>query len=142
MNNQIKEIIKQTAPLVKENKDEITQTMYEILFEKYPQTKILFKDASEEQPKKLSNAIYAYAANIDNLENLTKGIETMVSAHVKTNIKPEHYPMVKDALLNAFLKVLGDACTKEVQEAWSSAYDFLADVLIQKEKLVYSKINT
>jgi len=140
MNENTKEIIKLTAPLVKEKRDEVTETMYKILFEKYPQTKVLFKDATDDQPKKLANAIYAYAANIDNLENLTKGIETMVNAHVKTNIMPEHYPMVKDALLNSFSEVLGDACTTEVQNAWSEAYDFLAEVLISKEKLAYSKL--
>ncbi|MGB5793443.1 globin domain-containing protein [Poseidonibacter sp.] len=139
MTENTKEIIKSTAPLLKEKKDEITETMYKILFEKYPETKILFKDASDDQPKKLANAIYAYANNIDNLGNLQKGLETMVKAHVKTNIKPEHYPMVQDALLSSIKKTLGEACTKEVENAWSSAYEFLANILINKEKLAYSK---
>ncbi|MFA9373260.1 MAG: globin domain-containing protein [Poseidonibacter sp.] len=139
MTENTKEIIKSTAPLLKEKKDEITETMYKILFEKYPETKILFKDASDDQPKKLANAIYAYANNIDNLGNLQKGLETMVKAHVKTNIKPEHYPMVQDALLSSIKKTLGEVCTKDVENAWSSAYEFLANILINKEKLAYSK---
>lgn len=139
MTENTKEIIKSTAPLLKEKKDEITETMYKILFEKYPETKILFKDASDDQPKKLANAIYAYANNIDNLGNLQKGLETMVKAHVKTNIKPEYYPMVQDALLSSIKKTLGEVCTKDVENAWSSAYEFLANILINKEKLAYSK---
>ncbi|MGA1933140.1 globin domain-containing protein [Arcobacter sp. YIC-464] len=141
MNDKTIKIIKTTAPIVRDKKDEITNTMYEILFSTYPETKVLFKDATDDQPKKLANAIYAYASNIDKLDNLTKGIETMVNAHVKTNIQAEHYPMVKDALLKAFQKVLGESCTLEIANAWAEAYDFLATVLIQKEKEAYSKIS-
>lgn len=141
MNEKTIEIIKATAPIVRDKKDEITNTMYEILFTTYPETKFLFKDATDDQPKKLANAIYAYASNIDKLDNLTKGIETMVSAHVKTNIQAKHYPMVKDSLLKAFQKVLGEACTSEIATAWAEAYDFLANVLIQKEKEAYSKVS-
>jgi len=139
MTENTKEIIKLTAPLLKERKDEITETMYEILFEKYPETKVLFEDATDDQPKKLANAIYAYASNIDKLDNLQKGLETMVKAHVKTNIKPEHYPMVQDALLSSIKKTLGEACTSEVENAWNTAYEFLANILIEKEKVAYAK---
>lgn len=141
MNEKTKEIIKITAPIIKERRDEITTKMYEVLFTKYPETKVLFKNATEDQPKKLANAIYAYASNIDKLDKLTKGIEGMVSAHVKTNIQAKHYPMVKDSLLQAFKDVLGEACTLEIQEAWAEAYDFLATILIQKEKEAYSKVS-
>jgi nitric oxide dioxygenase len=139
MNENTKEIIRATAPLIKEYKEDITKNMYSILFEKYPQTKELFKNSEENQYSKLANAIYAYANNIDKLENLQKGIETMVATHVRTNIKPEHYPMVQDALLTSIKEVLGDRCTNEVQQAWSDAYEFLANILISKEKIAYSK---
>lgn len=139
MTENTKEIIKSTIPFIKDNKDDITKNMYKILFEKYPQTKELFKNANDDQPKKLANAIYAYANNLDKLDTLTKGIETMVSVHVKTNIQPEHYPMVQDALLSSIKQTLGDACTDEIVKAWSDAYEFLANILIAKEKVAYSK---
>jgi len=37
--------------------------------------------------------IYAYAANIDNLENLQKGIDKVVQIHVDRKILPEHYTL-------------------------------------------------
>ncbi len=139
MTENTKEIIKSTIPFIKDNKDEITSTMYKILFEKYPQTKELFKNSTDDQPKKLANAIYAYANNLDKLDTLTKGIETMVNAHVKTNIQPEHYPMVQDALLTSLKQSLGDKCTSEIEKAWNDAYEFLANILIEKEKVAYFK---
>lgn len=138
MNNETKAIIKATAPVIKEHGEAITTEMYKILFEKYPQTQALFKNAAPDQYKKLANAVYAYAANIDQLENLGKGIEQMAEAHVKTQVLPEHYPMVADALLQAIKNVLGDAATDEVMAAWEEAYGFLAEVLINREKELYA----
>lgn len=137
MNDDTKAIIKSTAPLLKEKGEEITTVMYEFLFGRNPELKELFKDAEPDQHKKLAAAVYAYAANIDKLDKLGKGIETMALAHVKVNVKPEHYPFVGSALLSAIEKVLGDAATPEVISAWKEAYFFLADVLIQREKELY-----
>lgn len=138
MNNETKAIIKATAPVLKEHGEAITTEMYKVLFEKYPQTKELFKDAEPDQYKKLASAVYAYAANIDQLENLGKGIEQMATVHVNTNVQPEHYPMVGDALLQAIKNVLGDAATDEVMAAWEEAFGFLANVLINREKELYA----
>lgn len=137
MNEHTKGIVKSTAPILKEKGEEITTAMYKILFENNPELKELFKDAQPDQYKKLANAVYAYAANIDKLEVLGGGIETMAQAHVKTNVKPEHYPLVGQAILGAIKEVLGDGATQEVLEAWKEAYFFLADVLINREKELY-----
>ena len=133
------EIVKATAPVVAENAEAITSTMYEIMFTNNPEIKELFKDAEPDQHKKLAAAVGAYASNIDNLGVLDKAIEKMVSAHIRTNVKPEHYPIVGASILEAIKKVLGDAATDDILDAWKEAYFFLADVLIAKEKEAYAK---
>ncbi len=138
MNEATKAIIKATAPVLKDHGEAITTEMYKVLFSKYPETQPLFKDASADQHKKLAAAVYTYAANINKLENLSKGIEQMAEVHVKTGVLPEHYPMVGDALLQAIKTVLGDTATDEIMAAWGEAYGFLADVLIAKEKELYA----
>ena len=140
MNEATKAIIKTTAPVLKEHGEAITTEMYKVLFSKYPETQELFKESSADQHKKLANAVYAYAVNIDKLENLGKGIEQMAAVHVKTKVKPEHYPMVGDALLQAIKTVLGDAGTDEIMAAWGEAYGFLGDVLIAREKELYAAL--
>lgn len=132
------EICKATAPVIAEHGEAITTKMYEILFTNYPETKVLFGDAPEEQHKILAGAIAAYAANIDNLDVLGKAVEGMAKRHVKTNVKPEHYPMVGVSLLQAIKDVLGDAATEDVIDAWKEAYFFLGDILIAREKELYA----
>lgn len=132
------EICKATAPVIEEHGEAITSRMYEILFENYPETRPLFGEAPEDQHKKLASAIAAYAANIDNLDALGKAVEVMAKRHVKTKVKPEHYPMVGVSLLQAIKDVLGDAATDDVIDAWKEAYFYLGDILIAREKELYS----
>jgi nitric oxide dioxygenase len=132
------EICKATAPAIVVHGEAITTRMYEILFENYPETKALFGDAPEDQHKRLAAAIAAYATNMDNLGALEKAVEGMAQRHVKTNVKPEHYPMVGVSLLEAIKDVLGDAATDDVIEAWKEAYFYLGDILIARENELYS----
>jgi len=130
--------VKATVPVLKEHAVEITRTMYDIMFEKHPELKTLFKDAPKDQPKILATAVQAYAMNIDNLDALTGAVESMAKTHVRSQVKPEHYPMVGESILAALSKVLGDAATPDILEAWGEAYFFLADLLIAKEKALYA----
>ncbi len=133
------EICKATAPVLTEHGEAITARMYEILFSSYPETKALFGEAPEDQHKKLASSIVAYASNMDNLEVLGKAVEGMAQRHVNTKVKPEHYPMVGVSLLQAIKDVLGDAATDDVIGAWKEAYFYLGDILIAREKELYSE---
>ena len=139
MNETTKEIIKSTAPIIKEHGEAITTAMYKIMFEKYPEAKDLFKDAEPDQYKKLAGMVYAYAANIDNLDSLQSGIDKVAKIHVAVNILPKHYPWVGESLLGAIKEVLGDAATPEIIDAWAEAYGFLAKVFIAREEELYAE---
>ncbi len=130
-------IVKSTAPLLRDKGEDVTTRMYQILFSKYPETELLFKNANN-QPAKLATAITAFAANIDTLENLSDTVEIMAQRHVGAAVKPGHYPMVADALLTAMIEVLGaDVVTDDVSSAWGEAYNFLSDILKKREKELY-----
>ena len=53
-------------------------------------------------------------------------------------IKPEHYPIVGENLLASIKEVLGDGATDDVINAWAEAYGFLTDILVGREKQLYS----
>ncbi|MEJ2214051.1 MAG: globin domain-containing protein [Gammaproteobacteria bacterium] len=130
--------VKVTIPVLNEHGLAITSRMYDILFEKYPETKALFKGAPEDQPEILAAAIAAYATNIDSIDQLHDKVMYIANAHVKSQVKEEHYPMVGDALLTAMQEVLGEAATPEVLEAWKEAYFYLAEILLMNEKQLYA----
>lgn len=135
-------IVKATAPAIEKHGVEITTAMYARLF-RNPQVKAMFDQAAQEsgeQPRRLAAAILAYARNIDKLEKLGAAVERMVTRHVETGVKAEHYPLVAEALLPAIREVLGEeVATDEVLAAWGEAYWMLADILISAEAQAYEK---
>lgn len=138
LSKKTREICKGTAPLLVEYGEAITTRMYEILFTDHPEIRALFDEASEDQNKKLAGAIIAYAANIDKLHLLSSAVDSMAKRHVQLKVKPEHYPMVGAALLQAIKDVLGPVASDDIIEAWRKAYFFLGDILIGREKELYS----
>lgn len=133
-------IVKATAPAIEQHGVAITTAMYARLFTN-PDVAAMFDRAAQEsgeQPRRLAGAILAYARNIDKLDNLGAAVQRMVTRHVDTGVKPEHYPLVAAALLPAIRDVLGaEVATDEVLGAWGEAYWMLADILISAEAQAY-----
>src|SRR5919112_3950758 len=132
--------VKATAPVLRELGLEITRRMYERLFVN-EEIKNLFNQShhGEEgtQPRALAGAVHAFADNVDRLEQLAPMVERIAQKHVALDIRPGHYPYVGEALLGALRDVLGQAATGEVIAAWAEAYQFLADILIDREGALY-----
>ncbi|ONF97056.1 globin domain-containing protein [Sphingomonas jeddahensis] len=133
-------IVKATAPALEKHGLAITTAMYDRLFQN-PEIEAMFDRAAQdsgEQPKRLAGAILAYAKNIDKLQNLGSAVDRMVTRHVQTGVKQEHYPHVAAALLPAIRDVLGEeVATDAVLAAWGEAYWMLADILIAAEAQAY-----
>lgn len=133
--------IKATAPALREHGVAITTRMYQRLFVN-EEVKEMFDQAAQEsgeQPKRLAAAILAYAENVDRLDALTAPVLRIARRHVEVGVKPEHYPLVAEALLPAIRDVLGEAASDEVLDAWGKAYGVLADILIDKEAAMYEE---
>ncbi|WP_027327599.1 globin domain-containing protein [Helicobacter pametensis] len=134
------EIVKSTAPILKERGEEITKEFYRDMFERYPEVKPMFdmgKQKSGSQPKALATAVWNAAMNIDNMENMRAFVTKVGEVHVKSEVKPEHYPIVGECLLKAIKTVLG--ADEEVLNAWEKAYGELAKFYIQIEEDLYKK---
>ncbi|HEY9668602.1 MAG TPA: globin domain-containing protein [Coleofasciculaceae cyanobacterium] len=136
------ELVKSTAPILKNQGKQITTRMYQIMFEKYPDVRNKFDmsaQADGSQPVKLATAIYSYASQIDNLPALKSMVEKIAHRHVQTHVLPEEYSIVGESLLQAMKDVLEEAATEEVMAAWTEAYQALSDVFIKREDDIYKE---
>jgi nitric oxide dioxygenase len=137
------ELVKKTVPSLEASGTAITDRMYQLLFRNQT-VRDLFNQShhagSGMQSKALTAAIVAYARNLDNLGALASRVERINQKHVALQILPEHYHFVAEALLGAIKDVLGDAATPEILDAWGEAYWFLADLLVAREAILYSRI--
>lgn len=135
-------IVKATAPILAEHGETLTKHFYKRMFSHNPEVAPFFNATNQSagtQQRALAGAITAYAANIDNLEVLGGAVEMIAQKHASLTIKPEHYPIVGENLLASIREVLGAGATDEVIAAWAEAYGFLADILIGREKQIYTE---
>ncbi len=136
------ETVKATVPVLAEHGTAITSRFYQLLFTNHPELKNIFNQTNQrkgKQPQALANAVYAAAANIDQLENILPVVNQVAHKHRSLNIKPEHYPIVGENLLKAMKDVLKDAATDEIITAWAKAYDLIANAFIEVEKEMYEE---
>lgn len=134
------EVIKATAPVIGQHAREITEYFYPLMFERYPRVKALFNQTHQQkgtQRQALANVLVAYATHIDQLDKLGDTVSLIAHKHCSLNILPEDYPIVGECLMEAIGAVLGDVVTDEIADAWQTAYQQLADLLIKVEEEIY-----
>lgn len=94
------EIVKATAPVVRQKGEEITTRMYAITFEERPEYKLSFETSWMKhldgggQASKLAAAVFAYATHIDDLDALATAVDKIAHRHVEVRILPEQYPLI------------------------------------------------
>jgi len=142
LSEQTQQIVKNSVPLLQAHGEAIAERTYTILFEKYPQTKPLFSRTVPEQAARLAKVIIAYCDHIDNLKVLHEALDVIAQRHAHADVHPGHYPMLGHSLLQALKDVLGSAATDELVTAWKEAYFYLADVLIEKERVLKTQLPT
>ncbi|EKG0017076.1 NO-inducible flavohemoprotein [Vibrio cholerae] len=133
-------IIKSTIPLLESAGPALTQHFYQRMFSHNPELKHIFNMTHQKtgrQSVALFEAIAAYAKHIDNLAALTSAVERIAHKHTSFNIQPEHYQIVGHHLLETLRELAPDAFTQLVEEAWTAAYFFLAQVFIDREGALY-----
>lgn len=136
------QVIKATVPVLQEHGEALTKLFYQRMFENNPEVKTFFNQAHQQagtQQKALAAAVCAYAENIDNPAVLADAVELIAQKHASLGIQAEHYPIVGQNLLAAIQELLGDAASDEIINAWAEAYQFLADIFIQREQEIYQQ---
>ncbi|MEZ9566375.1 NO-inducible flavohemoprotein [Vibrio artabrorum] len=140
LNNLHINIIKSTIPLLENAGPALTQHFYQRMFIHNPELKDIFNMTHQRTGRQgvaLFEAIAAYAKNIENLAALTSAVERITHKHTSFNIQPEHYQIVGLHLIETLRELAADAFTPEVEEAWTEAYLFLAQVFIDREAELY-----
>lgn len=139
------EIVKSTVPVLETHGEAITKRFYELMFTNHPELLNIFNHANQKQgrqQKALANAVYAAAKHIDQLEGIIPAVTQIGHKHRSLGILPEHYPIVGNHLILAIKDVLKDAATEEILEAWTKAYEVIANAFISVEKELYDEAET
>jgi len=136
------DIIKSTIPLLENAGPALTGHFYQRMFSHNPELQDIFNMANQHSGRQqvaLFEAIAAYAKNIENLAVLTTAVERIAQKHTSFNIKAPHYAIVGHHLIETLRELASEAFTAEVEEAWTAAYQFLAQIFINREAELYQE---
>lgn len=145
MTTEQKALIGATVPVLKENGVLLTKHFYNRMFTHHPELKNLFNmgnQKNDRQQTALALAVLAYAENIANPTVLLPVIDRIGHKHTSLEIRPEHYAIVGKHLLASIQEVLGDAATPEIIDAWTVAYNQLAQIMSGHEAGIYAQQTT
>jgi hemoglobin-like flavoprotein len=116
---------KQVAPIA----DQAAELLYGRLFELDASLKPLFKGDMKEQGRKLMSMMTFVVGSLTRLESLVPAVQALGRRHAGYGVEERHYATVEAALLWTLKQGLGAAFSKEVEEAWRTAYGVLATTM-------------
>lgn len=122
-------LLEDSFALVAARESDLALRFYELLFERYPQTRAMFRRRTEEQAKMLTSALAAVVAHADDHAWLVATLPPMGAKHVGYGVTNEMYEWVGECLLAALADVCGDAFTPAVRTAWAAAFDAVATLM-------------
>lgn len=134
------DIVKSTIPLLENAGSALTDHFYKRMFSQNPELQDIFNMSNQHtgrQQVALFEAIAAYAKNIDNLGALTTAVERIAHKHTSFNIQAKHYEIVGMHLIETLRELATEAFTPDVEDAWTQAYLFLAQIFISRESELY-----
>lgn len=143
LNSSVRQLVKATAPMLREHGETLTRHFYKRMFEHNPEMKQIFNQGHQRagsQQQALAMAVTAYAGQIDDPSVLLPVLTLVANKHISLGIRAEHYAVVGRHLLAAIREVLGAAATDELVDAWAQAYGALAEVLIGLENQGYQEM--
>src|SRR5690242_19596882 len=94
------ERIRQSFDLLIPHLDRMTRTFYGHLFAARPETRQLFKIDMDAQRQHLAAALALIVRNLAMFDALAEPLQELGTQHAKVGVRPEHYPVVRDAMLD------------------------------------------
>jgi hemoglobin-like flavoprotein len=129
-------LLRQSFEMVVEQSPELTHRFYEILFDRYPETRAMFpRSRQADQEKMLTQALVAVMEHLEDAPWLVNTLHALGARHVAYGVRDEMYAWVGDALLTTLREIAGPAWTPELEQAWSDAYGAIAGLMQEGARL-------
>ncbi|KAL7283859.1 hypothetical protein ACG7TL_003299 [Trametes sanguinea] len=136
-----RKLISATVPILAEHGVTITKLFYKQMLDANPDLRNVFSHSKQQrghQAEALARAVYAYAANIEDLTPILPVVERIAHKHTSVHIVPSQYAIVGKHLLEAITQVVGaDVFRGDLYNAWAAAYWNLAHIFIDRERQLY-----
>jgi NAD(P)H-flavin reductase/hemoglobin-like flavoprotein len=123
-------LLKESWTLVEEQQDKVAGYFYARMFLSNPQLRDLFPVQMDVQRARLLGAIVTAVQTLEDPERFEDYLRGLGRDHRKFHVAPEHYDIVRDALLQALRVFAGQEWSIEYDQAWRDAYDVIAKKML------------
>lgn len=106
------------------------RSFYEKLFDAAPGVRAMFPADLELQSRKLTLALDAIVANLENPEANSHMLAEMGRRHAGYGAKPEHYHLVVETMIASMREVLAEAADEKVLDEWRTALRLISQQMI------------
>lgn len=124
-------LIRQSLESLEDYSNSLTKLFYGRLFELAPSTRHLFKVSLEEQSRKLLEMLVTAAEALDDFESLRPRLTELGRKHVAYGAKPEHYDVLRTALLWALAQALEQEFDPDTKAAWEQMLRVISDTMLE-----------
>ena len=123
-------LLRSSFDLIAPDKDQFAEAFYQRLFEKYPQTRPFFANTDmSAQARSLAATLALVVIGVEKGADLTPTLQALGARHKTYGVRPEHYPIVGEILIETFQNTLGSQWTPAFQNAWTQAFSTIAQVM-------------
>jgi hemoglobin-like flavoprotein len=104
---------------------------YDRLFTRNPQLRAIFPADMARQKYHLAAALALIGRNMDCLDVLEGPLMGLGAQHVRWGARPEHYPLVREALLDSLQEQAGPAWNDQLRRDWTEAINAIASTMLR-----------
>ncbi len=112
---------------------------YARLFEIEPGVRGMFPQDMTLQKQKFMSMLHTAVDSLDRLDDLVPTIQALGIRHRTYGVTDDQYDLVREALLWALQKTLGEAFTPEVRAAWITVFTVLANMMQQAAENTFDR---
>ena len=108
----------------------LTRRFYDRLFEVSPESRGLFRVDMAVQRQHFAAALSVIMKNLTLLDVLTEPLRELGGQHAEIGVRPQHYPLVRDAMLFAMRQTLTHDWTDELAADWHDLLDTVSAIMM------------
>lgn len=114
---------------------ELMDRFYAHLFSKHPAVRKMFPRDMSGQKNKLLAALVLVVQNLRKPETLQPVLIEMGGRHVGYGTEPEHYPIVRDTLVQVMADMAGEKWSAQLTADWTAALSVVAGIMMEGHKI-------
>lgn len=122
--------VRSSFDMVFANATDMTTIFYDRVFELAPDFRPLFPADMSVLKQDFISKLAVLVGSLDHTTGLLAGADLLGRNHQGYGVKPEHYPVVGEALIWSLARGLGPHWTDEVEQAWRKVYGVIAQRMI------------